>query len=62
MSEIDDIICVINPNKYADGSRANTQKFKSIIKKQGFDAGLKSMKDLGIKPKPVLSKKSKIQK
>jgi len=50
MSEVDNIICTINPNKYAEGTRANIQKFKSIIKKQGFDAGLKSMKELGIKP------------
>ena len=53
MSEVDKIICVINPDRYAEGKRANLQKFKSIIKKQGFDAGLKSMKELEIKPKPV---------
>ena len=52
MGEIDNIICTINPGRYAEGTRANVQKFKSIIKKQGFDEGLKSMKDLGIKPKP----------
>jgi len=56
MSEVDNIICVINPNRYAeasDGTQGAVEKFKAVIKKQGFDAGLKSMKSLGIKPKPV---------
>ena len=53
MSEIDDIICTINPDRYYDGTPSQISAFKKIIKTKGFDAGLKSMKDLGIKPKPV---------
>lgn len=57
MTEIDNIIATINPDKYCEGKRADIRKFKAEIKKQGFDMALKKMKDLGLKAKPAAEHK-----
>ena len=49
MTEIDDIICVVSPDKYCEGEASKVREFKNIIKKEGIDEAFKQMKDLGVK-------------
>ena len=54
MADIDDvgkIIAVINPNLYCEGSKKNIKALKNIIKDNGLDVALQSLKDLKITPK-----------
>jgi hypothetical protein len=48
MSDIDNIICAINPDKYLDGTKRKKSEFKKLIKTEGLDAGIKEAK-----PKPA---------
>ncbi|MEK6935274.1 MAG: hypothetical protein AABW67_00645 [Nanoarchaeota archaeon] len=52
MSEIDNIICAINPDRYCEGTKSDIQKFKTAIKKQGFNIALKKMKEFNLNPRP----------
>ena len=47
MSDIDNIICAINPDRYYDGTPSQIKAYKKLIKSQGLDAGIKKAK-----PKP----------
>jgi hypothetical protein len=47
MSEVDNIICAINPDKYYDGTRGQIKEYKRLIKTKGLDEGIKKAK-----PKP----------
>ena len=44
MSDIDNIICAINPSKYYDGTPRQIKKYKKLIKEGGLDAGIKEAK------------------
>jgi len=44
MSEIDNIICALSPDKYYDGTPKKIREFKKLIKEEGLDAGIKSAK------------------
>jgi len=58
MTDIDDIIATINPDKYAvrkeDVGFANINGFKRAIKKLGFNESLKNMGDFNLKPNPAV--------
>ncbi|MFA7707560.1 MAG: hypothetical protein WCX73_01295 [Candidatus Pacearchaeota archaeon] len=47
MSEIDNIICAINPDRYYDGTPSQINEYKRLIKTKGLDEGIKKAK-----PKP----------
>jgi len=47
MSEVDNIICAINPGKYYDGTPSQIREYKKLIRTQGLDQGIKKAK-----PKP----------
>src|SRR4030042_6341828 len=47
MSEVDNIICAINPDRYYDGTPSEIKKYKKLKKTNGLDEAIKKAK-----PKP----------